>query len=154
MKINLLLNSNDVRSGYLNMSPLAEPNDPDKIRCNPDNLSIYVDDGECEDFIATDMIDYVPQANKDTIMNHWMSKIALGGTLTIGGLDLTEVCRAITLRQISLQAGVECLYGKEIQRNSLIPAEQMRRLLEQKGYKIMEVKMIDLSYLIKAQRTQ
>jgi hypothetical protein len=152
MKINLTLESSSSRSGYVNINPLASPDDPNFIRANVNELSIYVDDGEAEEIVALDLIDFVPIQEKENIVRHWLSKLALDGTLTIGGNDLGQITKAYTFNQLDLNQAAELLYGSQIPRSGLVTCAQMRVILEGGGLKIVEARLNNFSYYVKAQR--
>lgn len=154
MKLNLTLDLAGQRSGYVNINPLADPNSPDFIRSNIDNLSIYVDDGEAKEIIALDLIDFVPIQEKENIVRHWLSKLALGGTITIGGNDLWQITKAFTFNQLELTQAAELLYGSQLARSGLVTCSQMRKILEGGGLKIIESRLSNFSYYVIAERTQ
>lgn len=154
MKLNLTLEAGSPRSGYVNINPLADPNDPNFIRANVNELGIYVDDGEAKEIIALDLIDFVPIQEKENIVRHWLSKLALGGTITIGGNDLGQIARAHALNQIDLGQTAELLYGNQLQRSGLVTCSQMRKILEGGGLKVLSARLNNFSYHVIAERTQ
>jgi hypothetical protein len=154
MKLNLTLEANSSRSGYVNINPLASPDDPNFIRANVNELGLYVDDGEAKEIIALDLIDYVPIQEKENIVRHWLSKLALGGTITIGGNDLGQITKAFAYNQLELSQAAELLYGNQLARSGLVTCAQMRKILEGGGLKIIESRLSNFSYYVKAERSQ
>lgn len=152
MKLNLTLDLAGQRSGYVNINPLADPNNPDFIRSNIDNLSIYVDDGEATEIIALDLIDFIPLQEKESVMKHWLSKLAIGGTITIGGTDLYQVAKAFALNQLKLGETAAFLYGDNLSRSGLITCAQMKKILEDSGLKVLEARLNNFSYHVIAER--
>lgn len=152
MKLNLTLETGSARSGYVNINPLASPDDPSFIRANINELSIYVDDGEAQEIIALDIVDFVPVQEKENIVRHWLSKLALGGTITIGGNDIGQVAKAFTFNQLELSQTAELLYGGQLARSGLVTCTQMRKILEGGGLKIVEARLNNFSYYVKARR--
>lgn len=152
MKLNLTLDLAGQRSGYVNINPLAREDSPDFIRSNIDNLGLYVDDCEAQEIIALDLIDFVPIQDKENIVRHWLSKLALGGTITIGGNDIGQITKAFTFNQIDLGQTAELLYGSQIPRSGLVTCAQMRKILEGGGLKVTEARLSNFSYYVKAER--
>jgi hypothetical protein len=154
MKVNITLNTNEPRNGYINLNPLADPNDANFIRTNINELGVYLDDGEAEEIIALDVVDYVPLAEKENILRHWLSKLAIGGTITIGGNDLRQIAKALSFNQLDLNQTAELLYGSQLIRSGLITCDRMRKVLEGSGLKILESRLVNFSYYVKAERVQ
>lgn len=153
MKVNITL-GNEARSGYININPLADPNDPNFIRTNINDLGVYLDDGEAEEIIALDAIDYAPIQEKEHVLQHWLSKLALNGTIIIGGTEIGNVAKAFALNQLDLNKFTELAYGAQLQKAGLITAEQMTKVLTGLGLRVIEKKIFNFSYYIKAVRNQ
>lgn len=152
MKVNLTLNATTPRSGYININPLADPNDPNFIRANVNELHLYLDDGEADEIVALDVIDFVPIAEKENIISHWLSKLAIGGTISIGGNDIGQVTKAFTFNQLDLGQTAELLYGNQLTRQGLITCSQMRKILETAGLKVTAARLNNFSYYVTAER--
>jgi hypothetical protein len=112
MKLNLLLHGQDLRGGYLNVDPFAEP-DSDKVVGSVTNLDALVHDAQADEIIALDILDFLPACDVDATLEHWVSKLRHGGTVTIGGLDLHEVARRFHLGQIDLDAANQLIHGRQ-----------------------------------------
>lgn len=151
MKINLTLD-NSPRSGYVNINPLAPENHPDFIKADLNQLNLYADDGEVTDLVALDVMDYVPIQQKEPLLENWLKTIALNGTITIGGTEIKNVARAFYLNQIDLNQFAELSYGIQVSKSGLITAERMRQILEHVGFKVLEVRIANFSYYVKAKR--
>lgn len=153
MKINLLVNNPEgVRSGFVNLDPLAQQDDPARIPCELSDLTMFVDDGEVTELLAVDVIDYIPAQQKEVVLSHWLKKVAFDGTITIGGLDIYQVAHAIENRQINLVEANRMLYGESVQRNGLVNCGQMASLLATAGYEILQKKIFGYNYLVTAKR--
>lgn len=113
MKINLLLADNSPRSGFINLDPLAPPDDPLRKQGDFGNLDEYVDDAECDELIATDVIDFIAPTQVLYVINHWKSKIRHGGTLVIGGLDLRRVAIELINHRLSMTEANLIIHGTQ-----------------------------------------
>lgn len=153
MKVNIILNTTDVRSGYVNIDPFANPQDPTKIQCDPGNLAM-IDDNECEELIALDVLDFVNPRDRDNILNHWISKLAHEGSLTIGGREIYDVAKIIFMRAADLNQSNQLLYSSDgsLYRLGLSSVDYVRNTLEGKNLVIDMVKIENCQYIIKAVR--
>ena len=94
MKVNLLYHSDSMRSGYVNVDPFAEEGS-DKVKLKLDNLDEVASNAECTDLVAVDVLDHYNSFEVDKVLDHWVRKLRKQGTLTVGGMDLTEVTEAL-----------------------------------------------------------
>lgn len=108
MKVNITLNNPILN--YMNLGPVPLPNTK---FCSLTNLDKYVEAAEANEILAIDIIDYVEQSYIGEALTNWVSKLRIGGTITIGGLDLHEVCRKFARRQIDLADANSLLYGTQ-----------------------------------------
>ena len=114
MKINLLISQKHLaKNGYLNIDPTAKKEDePLIVEGNPTILEQHVEDGEAEEIIATNIIDYVPHHKVLSILKQWVSKLSHKGILKVGFTDIASVSRRIYNGQIDFLKAPEILYGK------------------------------------------
>src|ERR1044072_4853402 len=101
MKINLLYNSNNLLSGFINIDPLASPEEiksGKKIVSFLDNLDGVVEDSECTAILAEDILCYIPAKDVGGAIDNWIRKLRHKGTLIISGYDIFEICRGISNR--------------------------------------------------------
>lgn len=156
MKINLLVNSNDVRSGYTNIDPFASPTDTQKVIGNVYDLDEYVDDGEAIDLLALDVIDYVSPASTDAVLDIWIKKIRHGGTITIGGIDMREISHAFLNNKISLTEANILLYGAQRApyeyRKATLTIQHVINMFKERGFKLERKQIIQYHYYVTARR--
>ncbi len=94
MKVKISVNKTPY-SGYLNIDP--DPKiEPDKkisdiVVHNITNLDEYLDDYECDEIIANELINYIKFADILPYLSLLKSKLKKGGTLVIGGIDLLSL---------------------------------------------------------------
>ncbi len=156
MKINLTLAEDSPRSGFKNIDPYAPLGHPLRTIGDVANLDEYCEDAECEELVALDVIDYMPALQLDNILSHWLKKIRHGGTIAIGGIDMREVSRAFVSQKLSLEDANLLFYGAQRApwqyRKSTLTLQKVIDLLESKGLKILQKRINEYSYMVKAER--
>lgn len=152
MKINLLLNSDQIRNDFLNIDPLAPNNTIGDIT----NLDDLVDDAEATEFIALDVIDYLPPSALDAILTNWLKKIRHGGLITIGGVDIMQVAKALYRQEVSMTEANILLYGRQSApweyRKTTLTMGAIIGILQQNNFKIIQKRMEIYHYIVKAER--
>jgi hypothetical protein len=165
MKLNLLMASDDIRAGYRNLDCFPEVLNKnqsfsqEKEYCeNIQNLDSVCEDGEAEEIIALDVIDYIDIRNKQNVMDHWIKKVAIDGRIVIGGIEIKEVARNIYLDRLDLEESINLLYGDPNfpfgNRKGCLSSEIISNLLQSRGLRIISKKLINYKYCIIAERTQ
>jgi hypothetical protein len=155
MKINLLYNSNNLLSGYLNIDPLSSEDDIQsgkKVQGNIFDLNWAVEDAECTSIVAEDIINYVPAENIAQVLDNWVRKLRHNGTIIITGVDLYEVCRGINGRYIDLENANQLFYGETGEKKSILSGSDLTRALEECGLKIIKNRYNSYKYTIEAER--
>lgn len=152
MKVNITLDANDVRSGMTNFNPTADPNSSTQIRVDIDNLTMFIDDNEAEEIIAMDILDFVNPAGKDQILSHWISKLAHGASITLGGRQIYDVVKLIHRREIDLQQANFLIYGNDMARRAMLSADFLCDVLKEKGLTVESIKFDNTFYCVKAVR--
>lgn len=102
MKINITIDPYDM-GDYVNVSPLKGD--------DPFNLS--VDQSECKEIIAEEIIDYIPTGNLVGVLQHYVDKLRMGGKLVVGGTDLIELSKDIIRQSINMHNANMEIYGKQ-----------------------------------------
>jgi hypothetical protein len=156
MKINLLLNDASPRSQFLNIDPLAPPNDPLRVVGDFGDLNEHVDNAECDELIATDILDFLPASQIDDVLNHWVSKIRHGGTITVGGLDLREVSHGVVKHSLNIDDANLLIYGAQQaawqHRRSATTLQNVLAVLTSKGLKPIKKRVESYFYSITMER--
>lgn len=156
MKINLLLNGDGIRSGYLNLDPLADPNDSMKTQGDICNLDEYVDDAEADEIIATDIIDFLPTNDLESVLSHWLSKLRHGGSIVVGGVDIREVARGLLNQRLTLNQANMLLYGGQQSphdyRKTTLTLQKLLEIFQQLGFKVIQKRQENYFYQVKAER--
>lgn len=159
VKVNLLLdNPGDCRSGHLNLDPFAPDIDDHSGRVKGDvfNLDAFVDDGEAEEIVALDILDYFPANEVDDILQNWLRKLARGGKLTIGVVDVREISRAILHNKLTYDEIGELLYGKQEfawqYKRSGYTLFQLVAVFEGLGYRILSRRVHNYRAIVTVER--
>lgn len=156
MKVNLLLNKKATRSGFLNIDPLAEPGDTDRVLGSVSNLDEFVDDAEIDELVAIDVIDYLPANELDNVLDNWIRKIRHGGSVTVGGVDIREVAKALAFQQIDITTANLLLYGSQQSpceyRKATLTLQKLIDVFKSRGFKIIQKRLNNYYYHVKAER--
>ena len=158
MELNLLINGVPI-NGYLNIDPLAsdeEVNNGQKVKGELDNLDDYVDDAECVEILAVEVLEYISMEKADSVLNHWLSKLRMGGTITIGATNFRQVCRSVASQTIDNNAANLLLYGKQTHeleyKKGLVDLARLCAVLEAKGLQIIQKRLDGFKMFVTAQR--
>ena len=147
MKINILIGGAD-KNGYLNISALKDL----EIR----NLDEYVDNAECFEIIAEDIVDYMPKQELPQVLDNWVSKLRHQGTIVIGGTDVYEVCKMFAQEALSLEELNNLMHGEQSQgwdvRLNQLTLQQMCSELEGRGLKVLKKRINGFKFSVEAER--
>lgn len=115
MKINCLLGNPDLRSGFINVDPLASGEDKQRYKGDWTNLDDLCCAGEAQEIVALEVLDYVGREGADKVLAHWVSRLGHGGTLTVSLVDPNRVARALLSGELSEENANGLLYGQQSQ---------------------------------------
>lgn len=171
MKLNLIRNGVGILTGYMNVDPIGNYNDGRyEVACEPYNrLDNIVDDNECMEIIANDVLDFIEPADIEGTVLHWVSKIRVGGTLTICGVDFLEVARSLVYGKFTDDKGNTLPFIEQLESANLIlhnskgdvwnrrqyntSLEYVLKLLSQvAGFKVIQRAVFDHRYYVKVVR--
>lgn len=157
MRLNLLLDgANECRSGYVNLDPLAPPDDPERTRGSIVDLSPVCEAAEATEILALDVVTYWPRKVAGEMIAHWVSRLAHGGKLTISLPDAEEVSRAFYMGQIDFETYSEFVHGAQQrgwdERKSGGTLEKLVAYLSGFGLKILAKRVVDYKALVTAER--
>lgn len=145
MKINVSYPENN-QNDYINHSIIKEQGFELK----------NVDNGEAEEILALDVIEYIPRMMFDSIIQHWTSKLAHKGKLIVNFVDLYTVCRLFFIGQLEMQNVNFLLHGASLNGwddkkvNMTVP--QICKTLEGNGLKVISKKLDGMNALVIAER--
>lgn len=156
MKINLVLdNPSAIKEGYLNIDPLAPLGKTNLTRDTFQELR-EVDDAEAEEIIALDIIDYFSPIEIMTFLDIWVKKLKHGGIITLGFVDIYQLCKAVIAREINLQEANVELHGNQTKpwktRRATMSIDFIAKALEARGLKIINKRLNAGKAIVKAGR--
>ncbi len=157
-RVNLLLdNPGDVRNGYLNFDPHAPENCLDgRICAAVDDLSHTIDFNELTELVAHDILDYFGMEQADKVLDHWLSRLAHGGTLSLSVVDLREVSREVLANTLDLADVNELLFGRQERewqfKKSVFTLPVLIGMFEKKGYQVLLKKAANNRAVVTVQR--
>lgn len=153
MKLNLLMRSNDLLAGYVNVDPLDMT--PPKTFCQLDNLDKVVVDGEADEIRAVNIIQYYGLQAAVKTMSHWVRKLSHKGKLTIVAPQTTRLTRRYN-EDLNTQEFNQLLFGPQTQPwqtyKSAWTLQDVRKLFEQFGLVTLEMSIEDNHFLIIGER--
>jgi hypothetical protein len=160
MKLNLLYGPGPIHGeGFLNINPFSDKDTDTQKQGGVENLDEFVDDGEAEQIIALDVIDYLEINKVVPVIVGWVKKLKHGGIITIGGVDLYEVSRNFFRYNISLLQANELIHGKSdmpflVKKTQFTLKGVIDLLQGQLGLKILKKRLDQetLRYCVEAQR--
>ncbi len=156
MKLNLLFDSDNVLSGYTNVDPYADEKDKRKIKGDVDNLDYLCEEAECQHIIAVNVLDHFSSKDVDHILEHWISKLRHKGIITIGGVDLVEISKAINNNYIDLIQANIMLFGLQSEvwqtKKACLTSSSIIIALQNCGLRIIKNRINNYQYSIEGER--
>jgi|SRR6185312_1277785 len=141
MKLNLLVDSEDTRGGYCNIDVIKIEGkiNPNKEYGDIFDLTWKVDNGECEEIIALDAINFVPLQLVEEVIARWCSKVKIGGQIVLGSVDFFEICKSVAYNTLPIEEGQKKLFlGLSMPRRSAMSISQLDTSLRRNGFNIVD----------------
>lgn len=115
MKLNLGCSGDLRRHGFINIDVLPNPSAPTEIYRQGDitNLDWFCPAGEADEIVANNALPRLPYTIVDAVLEHWVSRLKLGGILKITVPDLWWIARSIVEDTIDLTKAATLLYGPQ-----------------------------------------
>lgn len=114
MKVNLVYGpESQVQTGFLNLSPMVEEENDIVKMCDIRNLDQYVCDAEVMELVAHGVVDYIPLPEVTSVIDHWVSKLRIGGRLTISGIDAYIVAKSFIEYRIDIDTFNQLILGRQ-----------------------------------------
>jgi hypothetical protein len=155
-KINLIYGEGEVLNGFLNLNPFLEQETDNLKRVDIKNISSYVDDGECTELISINVLEYFNSNKIPEILSHWVKKVALGGKIILGFVDLQSVARCFYNNIINLETTNILVHGSNAKpymtKRTGLTITVVESLLKQMGLKIMKRKINNYNVTLEAVR--
>ena len=154
MKINLTVDPNNLREGYLNICPFAE--DDKVVSKDIANLDKVVDDGECSELVAMNVLETFPAKEVNEVINNWLKKLKHGGVLVLGFTEFMEVCKAFVNRELTIEDATLFLHGFQNHpwehRRVNLTMGQVSEVLKNKGLKILKKRVEGFGAVVVGER--
>lgn len=140
MKINLTMGNDPPKTGYENLTDVR-------------NLDSTVCDAEATEILALDVIDYIPIDKTNKTLDHWISKLRMGGKLIVGGVDAFSVAKAFSSYQIGINEYNELIHGvNRLRLVSLTMGGLVDYFKTKHELKIIKKRYYEFSYFIEVER--
>lgn len=114
--------------------------------------STEVDDGECTEIYAADIMDYVSHSDLQLFLNMIIKKLRHNGTIVLGGSDAYETCKQFLRGDFDVVELNRKLYGDNLFKNGHWTLNVLTEALVNYGLKILEKNIDGNKMYIKAQR--
>lgn len=149
MKINLIMDVEDILPSYLNVSPYIKEEGKYTKCCDIKNLDDFLDDGEAEEIVAYRVLRHLKFSEVPQIISHWAKKLKRGGKLVIEEVDIQNVCREFAYRRMDLEELNEILFGSKphLTNKSVVRMPDICKLVGELGMKV-ETKRLQGNYLV------
>jgi hypothetical protein len=146
MRFRLAVDDHEIQ-GFTLISPLKGQN-PIKLE--------GIDDGECQELIVDNVIEYVPSEQTLAFAKLVMAKLAHGGTATIIGQDLYMVTEAFIRGEIDIISFNKLIYGQKNHawnfKLSGITLGDVNDICKSLGLNVLERRLDGYNFIIKVQR--
>jgi hypothetical protein len=168
MRVAILTDEADARNGYLNvMARAADPAKAPGTLTAPDGSPMpapvefaAVEDlrafgdavypGEADEVVVPAALDFVDPLLVDEYVAAWVGLVAPGGTLSLGGVDLLQLCDRVASGGMTDRQANQVLYGDG--RRSSFSAATVAEVLRARGLVVERVLVEGLKYAVVASR--
>lgn len=141
MKIQLMTSQKEL-NGYINI----------KLEDGVSNLDSHVMTAECTELVTNNTINYIPPAQIPQVLDHWISKLRHGASISITSLDMYQVCRSCYNLSLTMSEVTELVYGGSPPKVSAISMIDLSTYLKQKGLTILKKRATNYESVLIAQR--
>lgn len=152
MKLHISINKAPL-NGYTNISPMGGE---EKFICNPKNLEGLVEDAQCTEIIAEDILDYIASNDILNFLTYYVKKLRHKGKLIIGGTDLYSLCKAVVTKNLNVLLTNHLLHGEQTHpwdfKYGQISLDDLVDLLKSLGLKILKKRVNGYKMVVEAER--
>jgi hypothetical protein len=159
VKLNLLLDdSSRILNTHTNISifPLENKYNCDLREGEINDLDWIVENGEVNEIIADSILEYFPFNQIGGILQNWIKKLSLTGSLIIVGCDIKQLARLITFEEIDNKIAYTEIYGEQTAnwktKKSCCSMNEMIMALQAMGLKVVRKEYDNYKYVIEAKR--
>jgi len=153
MKVRITVGAEEKLNGYINLDPISKF---DSLDTDLRNLDGIVEDAECSEIIAEEVIDFVGRQEVYPILDHWISKLRHDGKIFLSFYDTRQIAKAFFRGKINLDEFNMIVHGTfsaswDI-RLSHTTVEELSTFLESRGLVITKKTLDGLKATIGAIR--
>ena len=144
MKINIVSDKKRDLTGYTNINY-------DSVS----ELNEVCEDGEAVELMLDDVVGCLVGNKVPYYLNLWMKKVAVGGQIIVMGVDAEDLVRCFYTNLINITDFNILIYGDQdfsIKRNSILSGNEIAALLRASGFKILKNNIINIKYVVVAER--
>lgn len=158
VKLNLILDANNFLTGYRNVYQFESVVNVSNELVAGDvaDLNNIVDDAEADEILAHDVLDYIPSPALETTVANWISKLRHGGTISVSGVDIILVSKALVQQRITLTDANFLLYGEQNEpweyRKATLTMNTIVSIFQENGLKLLSKTYDGYKYYVKAER--
>lgn len=159
MKLNIVWDPADVRPGYTNVS--VNPDVDERVEhvadvCEPHDLSRPCAPGEATEVVVLGVLEYLPIDVVDKALDHWVDLVAVGGTISLGSLDVFEVAAALAGGKMSHHDANLLVHGRQEKpwqlKRATYGVRQLAEALAGRGLVVTRKSLSGLHALVTAER--
>ena len=150
MKLYIAINKTPIQ-GYLHIDPSPKGDVP-AFKGNLNDLSKIVEDGECTEILAPEILNLIFDSTFDQIVEKLCSLLRHKGKLIIGGIELHELSRLVFLGAIEPQQYNQILFAGSFRMNGIYTLEKIKNKLQSLNMTIEKVEIDGFNMLIEAIR--
>lgn len=114
------------------------------------NLDNIVDNNECTEIVAGELINYIPVEKVFNILNHVCMKLRHGGRIVVGGTDVRVVSLGVVNGSLDPKEFNNIVFADG--NKSILPMNDMADILCKIGLTILSREFNGVNYLITAER--
>jgi hypothetical protein len=146
MKANLVYgDAGQVLDNYLNINPYGEEEGDVKVG-GVQNLDEHIDNGELEELIAVDVLEYIPTNKIADTLSNWVSKLKVGGKLTLGFVEARLKGREFGNYRMALEDFNAAIHGSQekpymIKRTSLTAMQVIDHMVKAHTVQVVQKRL-------------
>ena len=159
MKVNLVYgDAGQTLDNYLNINPYGEESEFVRVD-GIQNIDSQVDNGELDELIAMDVLEYIPVNKIKDALSNWISKLRVGGKLIVGFVDAQLKAKEFANHRISLAEFNNGMHGTQekpylIKRCGLSIKDVSKHLIENHGVTVLNRRINNEYATITFERSQ
>lgn len=138
--------------GYIHVDPFPATENVPSYNGTLDtiNLDGIVDNNECTEIVAGELVSFVSVENIFAVLNHICMKLRHGGRITVGGIDARMLALGIFNGGVDPAEFNKVIFAEG--HKSILPMNDIALLLARIGLTVTSRELNGVNYLITAER--